>query len=679
MATIAPENPTYLAPRSDKVTYDLWLKRIEAGKKERKKLEPTWHRNRAFAAGYQWVKWNRYRRTLGMPEEDQDLERYTADRLQPYIQTFMGLLMPNDPRPDIGFARDDKVAQDFSAATNHAFKWGWGNEWLGDEVLEDIALGIIIDGTAPARCRLDKASGPIIQEQVPHIDGRPSYPQNGYGEAATAYATGDGFELRDVRARIAWDAGSPFNLLLPPGVEYERDFPWEIWVEAQPLDKVKDEYRKAKGLSEDNLASSTMLGIRQIMAGDEPEESAATPGKLEGYVLVYHCFERPSAKYARGRMCVIAGERILESVDELPYRAPDGSYRSGITYFRGIKVKGRFYGKGLIENAIGPQREKNRTRTMERKIIQHGQPYTLVAEGQELKQTDEPLEVVRYTPGMNPPIHVPGINPGEWMARENEQINEDIEAATGIHAGTLGDNPTAVDTYSQLVLLTQKDLTKLARVRSGFISGTKRLSEDTVFLMKRYWPPDKMVAILGEEEGPQLFAFNAAQIPEFYLCEIPEGNARPHDPGAELLKIQEIVQYCLEINQPLSPEWVHASKEAGRALPLPDRPSDDHMEAARWENGFLAQGKPVAAEYYDNPEIHIPEHRSLQIKARIAGDAKVMQLVEDHIQEHLLLAQANAMQMNSMLPQPLPPEQQPHQSQGKAQGQSQPKRPTPTP
>jgi hypothetical protein len=53
-------------------------------------------------------------------------------------------------------------------------------------------------------------------------------------------------------------------------------------------------------------------------------------------------------------------------------------------------------------------------------------------------------------------------------------------------------------------------------------------------------------------------------------------------------------------------------------------------------------GQQVTVAYYDPPEVHIPIHRGAQINAEVAGKADLVALIEQHVQEHLEIAQANA-------------------------------------
>ena len=164
---------------------------------------------------------------------------------------------------------------------------------------------------------------------------------------------------------------SPFQLLVPPGIADPAHFTWEVVVSARSVESVVSEWPHADGIKPQRLASIDMLGLRDV---SEYETISATsghgsdmgqPGELDGHLLVYTGFEKPSRQFPQGRTVVMAGAEylVLEERPELPYRDGQGDPHSGLTYVRYWTVPNRFWGRGLIEAGIGIQRTYNRRRT----------------------------------------------------------------------------------------------------------------------------------------------------------------------------------------------------------------------------------------------------------------------------------------------------------------------------
>src|SRR5262249_20847130 len=143
---------------------------------------------------------------------------------------------------------------------------------------------------------------------------------------------------------------------------------------------------------------------------------------------------------------------------QLPYVAPNGDYRSGITYFHWWRVTGRFWSRSLVEAIKDEQRTINKRRTQMNEIIDRGLPYTLVQTGsQAKKRTDLPLELIEIDRSEQAPVINQGVGPGSWFYQELEQIRNDLERASGVRIASLGENPSNVQNYSQLALLREAD------------------------------------------------------------------------------------------------------------------------------------------------------------------------------------------------------------------------------
>lgn len=627
-----------------------WRDRIKQAKKDRERFEPTWATARAFAAGKHWLKWSRRQRRLILPDLPKNRERYTVDEITQYRLTAVGELSHDDQRPTLTFRQNELASEAAAGEINSGLAFLWDEEVDGDDVLLDLKFTLVDLGTGAVRCRFDPTVGPVVgylptdkQGKLVEEDTLEEGQLPGGGGLPRYQTVHEGC--------VRWELGRPENLLVPPGLEDARDFPWEIWVRPVAIDKLLEEYGDiALGLKEDPLASVHMLGMRELagLEGD-PGADSGLPGKLDGHVLVYTCYERPTSRKPKGEMVVLAGAeelRPLSAPRELPYVGPDGTYRSGITYFHYVRVPGRFWGRGLVEVLKDPQRMINKRRTQSAETIDRSQPKAFVEKDSIVGDMDgSPMELIEVLKGAAIPQLVQGLGPGPWMKDEVESCREDLERASGIQRVTLGQNPNNVGTYSQLALLRDSDQIKRVPIIKRFQSGIGHLVEDSVHDMRKYWGREKKLTLSGETEGLlQEHIFDASQIPEFFKVEIPKGAAKPLSQGAKLQMVSDIAQYALNARTPLPVSWYVGSLEAGEPLPLPEEPSDDQREKARAENLMLARGETVTVAYYDPGLVHVPEHRSLQIQCELAGRTDVAQAVERHIQEHLMVEQQKALQ-----------------------------------
>lgn len=648
MSTIAyPQN----GQTPDSIERD-WRERLSQAAEDRKRFEPTWHEALSFAAGKQWLMWSLGEQQMVLPRETLTManELYTADRITEYRMTALGEMSADDERPELLLVRDDSWSEELQKGINRAVEYGWDHEWDGDRALTR-ARAILVDlGIAGVRCRFDPTKGRVVADNVPHFEGRPITETE---QAFQLLDMGAPLEFKPMReGRIVWEALSPFNMLVPPGVVHEDDMPWEAIVRPVLLDDVKANPMfadRAQELSEDTDIGS-LLGLdakseTQYSVGVNTQSFTPQDGssrRLRGHVWLTTVYERPCGKYPNGRTLTFAGTKraLLAVEDKLPVVAPNGEYRSGISYLHWWRVTGRFWSRGLVEAMEDAQRRLNRRTTQNAKIIDRGMPKVFVEEGSPVATPQGlPLEMVELKKNSMEPRFFNGVGPGGWMGEAILQADSDLAHATGIYGPSRGENPPNIDTYSQLALIAENDQTKREPIYKEHKSAVVRLVEDSVSLIREFWPEEKKIHIVEDDENQlaaQVFAKNT--IPDFYVVKVAKGAARPRSQGAMLQLVTDLKTAAVEAQIFQGPEWMawfRDSLEAGQPLDFPEVPASAQAQVAELENHTLLQGQPMIAAYWDLHEMHIPIHRQAQDQARLTGQLDVLEVIEQHILSHL--------------------------------------------
>lgn len=653
--------------------------RIRAARDDRKRFEPTWQHNLAFAAGKHYLKWDRSQRRLAMPPELAGRDLYTADVITEYRTTALGELASDDDRPELLLRRDDEPSENYQTVLNRAVEWGWDNEWQGDTVLEEARRLCVDVGTAAVRCRWDPNVGPVVQDAVPFQNGRPLLKLEEATQAvATAASSGQTLEFRPIRrGAIRWEPLSPFNLLVPPGVNHEMFFPWECVVRPALLADVIAEYGDvAGGLSEDTDIGSLLgldLQAESMGSGYSPERADRRAGRLRDHVWLYTYLEKPTARYPNGRTVHLATNKlqVLRVDEQLPYEAPDGTYRSGIAYFHWWRVSGRFWSRGLVDVMKDIQRSFNKRRNQTHEIIDRGMPIVFVEQGSAATERQGIVaELVELKPNERQPVPFQGFGPGDWMWRDIDAMRDDLEHATGLRGPRLGDNPANVTTYGQLAILNENEQVKRQPIIREHKAAIGALIEDSVHDMRTYWGSERNLALAGDDDHADVQVFDATKIPAFFIVKVAKGAAKPRSQAAELKKIEDLWKGALESMAVASNphewvQWYKDSLEAGQALQLPAIHSDDQTDKAELENHLMLLGQPVPVQYYDPHDIHIQIHRGAQIEAELAGDQQVWGVIEEHVQEHIAIGAKQMAEIQALEPavepgmEPEPSEQQP--------------------
>lgn len=675
MTDVAAEPAQYTAPAGVPQSVEaLWRTRISGAQYHRRPFEIMWLLNLAFASGQQWTVVDRHTRTLrDISEVDvryEGADLYVADFIKEQRGAALGELTSDSERPELLVPddSDNPVSDSIQEQLNQAVDYGWDFEWDGDVQLMDVRRKCVDLGVAAMRCRFDKNAG----KQVKSSTGEPvSAPLDDDGHPITDGSKAHDYVAGKLQAgaqakfspvnegKIRWETGSAFNLLVPPGVPNERDFPWEIWVRPVPLADVQALYPAAAGMRPDEDIGS-VIGITVAQGGFNVQQGGYLPSRLADHVWLYTGYERATPSFPKGRVAVLAGaqKRLLEVTPKLPYEMMDGTWSSGIVYFHWWRMTDRFWSIGLVETLKDSQRMTNRTATQVQEIIDRSMPFVIVEEDSiPQKPGGKPMEWVEVKKGTQvAPQAQAGVGPGQWMAAHRAQLMEDAQHASTLSSLKLGENPTNVDTYSQLALLQDQEASKRSTIRNDHQNQVGKLVELSVQDISRYWPESKQILIGGGKENElRAIDFKKSSIPALFIVKPAKGSAKPRSQAAQLQLIQDIWNAAIAAvtvqQDPLAwVQWLKESYQAGEPLALPSPPADNQLLLARRENYELLNGEQPAVAYWDQIETHLPIHRDAEDHARMAGDVDAINRIEQHIKEHQDVQRANAAQLAQVRP-----------------------------
>ena len=675
MSTVAPgvaAAPMMSAPsQADLGVLQPWLRRRDTARNDRRAYEIQWQINQFFAAGVQWlatdirngrVLYDRYARDhQGRPFD-------VVDVLSQYTNTAIGKLAQGDLRPELLCQwPDDDLAEEYTDELNRALDYAWREECKGDRRLIGVLRSLAELGTGAIRVRYDRSKGKLVATDVPHENGQPLLDEaDQVRYMHQRFVAGMEADLRPLReGMLAWEKLSAWNLLPPPGVDDPADFPWELIVRPVYLPLLKSIYgAKAADVRADKIEEMGMLAYSASRFGDQgwgwTAGSPAVVSRLQDHALVYTGYLRPDNQFPNGQTVVFSHDgHLLEQAETLPLQDDPWGPRSGITYFRWQVLEGRFWGRSFMEPGIGPQKTRNRRVTQINHTIDAGQPKVYATKGSvdPSKMKGMPLEVVYVEPGNPLPQQTSGVEVGSWMFESLTQGDNDVKQALGLNETSLGNSPSGVSAYSAMALISENDAVKLEPVAQDFRLGVAEVVRDTIELM-RQWPAGKQLLIAdpGSAAGHlRSAAFDAKKsIPSAFLVRPAPGGALPRSQAAEIQKIVDVVNYAATVGaaQQNPTAWldfyVH-SLNAGELQALPPDPSGSQIHKAALENGLMASNLvvlPVAD--YDDPNVHVPEHRSAQADASIAAEAgdvqaiRLVQVLEQHIQLHEAQGEANA-------------------------------------
>jgi hypothetical protein len=523
-----------------------------------------------------------------------------------------------------------------------AFNFGWEEEFEADVAYWRASNKRLTYGTAAIRVRHDPTWGQF----------RDYAPVDQNGDAITDEETlqaleqlgtlpdGSLPEFKRVReGRVKWEVLGPFNLLPPPNVEHESDFPWLIIERPVSLNDLKTMY------GEEAVASLKPESIRKV---DSTGLNSA--GVLKDHATVYTGYEMPCPEYEKGRVVVWAQDQTLDERDELPVTIA-GQPHHGIRFLKYRPVEGRFWAVGLVQPLVGVQQQRNNMRSLSAEIIERGGFPWIMAHKNVITEKNKldgiPFKVMELQPGSEFPQAVDGVGPGSWVEKEVQMNDNDAMQVTGTGDASLSQAPPSVSAYAHFAALVEQDDRRIGPVRKSDRKELAWLSKYSLNLMRRYWFPDKQVAIAGEDGMMDNFVFNAANLPENIYTRFSESAPLPHSQAAEAQKITDVFDRSIGSGQTLPLDWLVDSLQQLKMQPMPKREMKVQQDKAELENLLIAQGRLdlVIVQAWDNDQLHVHYHRACQTAyASIPGYEQVVQFLEMHIQQHLMNAEAKAQQ-----------------------------------
>lgn len=625
--------------------------RLRAAKQDRSKYEADWLLAMKFLEGQQWVRIRKSdRRVLDMRDDpaEKHREHHTENVLTSYYLAALGQIMDDDLMPALLARKDQWDEAKFAEETNLAYRYAYDEELHGDEVLAETFASAVGLGTGLVQCRFVKGRGQSYGEWPVHPDtGKLVVGEPGRALVAQAQEQGQTLRMQELRGEIEWVPLLPWNLLVPPGVPSWRRMPWFFIVNAVPVDQLRAEFPdRAEDIQEQNLSAIDAGGLRTF-----PNPDAT--GRLEGYALHVQMYEAPTTEFPDARVVHTTGggDILLGEDPRWPYTVA-GAPHSGVTTFRYRTVPGRWWGRGLCDDAIPVQIQRNRARSqhIEWKDRNLGRVYAYKGTITEQNQPKGKIrELIEVLPGMQFPQETTP-QPNGPIESEIAMLDQGMDSVTGISkVSALSSAPANVAAYSAFAFFKQQDDQRNKSSRVELYRSIRDLTRVTLCAIKDYWPAEKEIAIANDEGGDiASFVFRKAKMPAEIYVQIGKGQSHPSDPAALTQLTFDLFDRGVSSGQPQPLNWLLNSVKAGKPLPINDDLKTVQRDKAEYENLLMAQlGTVPPVAPYDDDQLHIQIHRAEESTHALDPSPEaqmIVQRVEQHLQMHEQSMQQKAAQ-----------------------------------
>ena len=624
-----------------------WTERRKYARTDRRRFEPTWDLCKAFLSGRQWVGIHPRTGRVIRDQRFDNRERHTVDVVTQFHQTVMGKLFVEDLRPTLLFGRTDEEARGTTDLCRALLRYTWDIETDADQRLYTVIHKLAAFGTSALRCMFDPSQGAPIGDMPIGLDGQPmTDPQEARLFVAQAQEQGQQVQFKSIReGKIVWDVLGPRNILVPPGIEQDYNFPWVIIDVSMPVDWIKLRFPNASGeVQSENLTSLDGLDNRELPTEDFTTDFGGS-GRLKEHATISYGYEMPTEEHQNGQVITWneGSSVLLDQRDTLPYMLK-GRPHHGIVFFHYHRVPDRFWGKGVVEGLIGPQRQKNRARSqmIEMKDRNLGRVYarkgSITVNSQPKGKIMELIEIPLHA---DFPVETAGVPPGAWIENEARMNDEDMNRVAGLSDVTVsGQPPAGIAAYAALALLAEQDERRIGPVLKALRLGIGDTIYLTLELCRKYWPDGKKMSVAGPDNSIEVFNFSRALLPDEFYIDVSAASPLPTSPAAEAQKIFDLWNAMIAGGQALPGDWLYDSLAQGKALPLPKREQEVQKAKADQENVMMYEGMMVVPAYYDDDFVHVQEHRNAQVQwGGVPGQEQFVMNIEHHIQMHMQNAQ----------------------------------------
>lgn len=377
-----------------------------------------------------------------------------------------------------------------------------------------------------------------------------------------------------------------------------------------------------------------------------------TRSQLKEHALVKEYWERPSKKYPRGRLLIIAGKKLLYKGD-LPYPVgEDNTPAIPYTKLDCIKRPGCFWGRSITERLIPIQRRYNALRNRKTEYLNRcsiGQ-WLIETESVDLnlfeQQAGAPGAILEYNQARNMPklVEMPPLP--HAFETEEQTLLQEFSMISGVsELSRQSQAPPGVKSGVALSIALEQDDTRLASTAenvSNFLINNGRM---WLRLYRAYAKGPRTLQVVGKNNVVEVMDWDASDIRSDDV--IVEGfSALAESPAQRRQMVFDLLGTGL-FNDP---DTGQISKET-RAKILEiielgnwesaDDKDEIHLSKAERENRKLSLLQPADPAPYDDHVLHISRHNQYRLTTEyeemVTKNPLLELLFQAHVDSHLML------------------------------------------
>lgn len=598
-------------------------------------MRHQWFDALAFVRGDQWGFWDaglgRMRQRPALPWK----VRITDNQVLALIMQQLGILLEKSPTFTAFGRTDDDQDRQEALGVEALFLYQWDRLDLDDE-LEEVLKASLTTGNGFWRGGWDEDAGESIV--VPRPSGSGMAAAKGAptaeDDAANAIILPDGTVLDegvpvgDVFVRYV----SPFAMHVDPAATKLRNARWAAQESFVHMDTLRDLLgsKAVEGLVPD--VEGTAFYAYEL--AQRADQSILAIGDVRDMVRVTEWWSAPTKAEPLGKVVTVACGRALDVKDN-----PFGGMYPWV-HFPCIKVDGSFWAEGFVKHLRPLAVMHNRNLSSFQEIVNlMGRPKYVADKLAGLKETalnDRPGEVVTINPGGELRV-LPAAPPPQGQPQMMSMALNSMQTVSGINDPLAGNNPSNVRSGRSLAFLQEGALRRFIPISKHVESGLRQTGRLLLHLFQRFYTEDRLIHLLGPNQEPQVKAISAAGLARVAGVTVASGSMLPQSKAAK----QDLVLDLLQ-NAPAVLMDDTGRPDKARIFRILDMPSvsgrqdpddADRMRAQR-EHEMIRRGEVVQPSPWENPAVHMAEHRRELLSARAEADPEYRARLAAHFLGH---------------------------------------------
>ena len=236
-------------------------------------------------------------------------------------------------------------------------------------------------------------------------------------------------------------------------------------------------------------------------------------------VLVIERYTKPNGKYPKGRLEIVAGDKLLY-VGDLPYRLGENN-EFVYPFVRQISLKqpGCFWGTSMVERVIPIQRAYNAVKNRKHEFLNRLSMGVLTVEDGSV-DTDNleeeglsPGKILVYRQGsVKPSLMDSGNVPSDFTYEEEQLLKEFITVSGVSEFARNSTTPNQVTSGVALQLIAEQDDIRLASSVDSIKTCIKRIAQFILRMYKQFVDGQKLMRYSDGQNTAEVFYFTGSEI-----------------------------------------------------------------------------------------------------------------------------------------------------------------------